>query len=920
MSSEIFKEYEGKLPLPILEKAKELAKKYKLEGTKLKRALERIYQEYENSKIEPGEAIGIVTAESFGEPATQMSIAYDEKVIVKENGKFKRVKIGEFVDNLMKNGNVINFNGHEVMDVSGLNVYVPSLDQDEKIKWKKLLSVSRHKLNGKLLKIKTRSGREIIATDSHSFVVRKNNKIVPISGKCLTPGQRIPIIRYLPICEELSEISIGEIFPKNNYWYGEEFNRALSLGRNYIKGYGVDYVVPVKIDQLRNYVYKKQHANLKNDYIYPYPLQNKTQKLKENFELSTLTGWFFGAYLSEGTLTDNSVFISNINNCFFKNLKLFSKNFGFKFSRREKKGQFGESVSLVINSKMLSKFVEHYFGKGSSLKRLPDFVFEANEKFICALLRAYFDGDGNVSVSRKMIRVSSKSKDLIDDVALLLSRIGIFAKKKQDKRGYYWLYIDYKYAKLFEEKIGFEIKQKKQALTKLTNEKKHADIVEMIPGYGDLFLNLGKKLKLPSRLTKKLTKKQLIGKCTLERYYFKFLKLAKEKNVDITKELEIIRKMLDSDVVWDEIVEVSYVDYDREYVYDFSVDGLETFVTADGIVTHNTLNVFHFAGVSEMNITAGLPRLIEIFDARKEASTPLMEVYLKKKYSTPAKVKEVAAKLKGYTLKDIVSEFSLDFANLAVVAKLNRDVLKRIEITPKIVAEKLKEELKNVEIEQAGDKIILSLKLSKEEEFKVTDLYKLKEKCKEIYVHGIKGITQVLPMKVHDEYVIFCAGSNLKDVLNMEEVDAKRVRTNNIFEIAKVLGIEAARQAIIDEALKVIKEQGLDIDMRHIMFIADAMTRTGKIRGVTRTGITKTKESVLAKASFETPLHYLVRASIRGEKDPLTSVVENVMLNQPVPVGTGLPGLVVKIAGTKSLNSKSSSKETQKNDSNTTES
>ena len=103
------------------------------------------------------------------------------------------------------------------------------------------------------------------------------------------------------------------------------------------------------------------------------------------------------------------------------------------------------------------------------------------------------------------------------------------------------------------------------------------------------------------------------------------------------------------------------------------------------------------------------------------------------------------------------------------------------------------------------------------------------------------------------------------------------------------------------------------------MFIADAMTRTGKIRGVTRTGITKTKESVLAKASFETPLHYLIQATIKGEKDSLTSVVENVMLNQPVPVGTGLPGLVVKIEGTKSLNSKSPSKETQKNDSNTTE-
>ena len=107
--------------------------------------------------------------------------------------------------------------------------------------------------------------------------------------------------------------------------------------------------------------------------------------------------------------------------------------------------------------------------------------------------------------------------------------------------------------------------------------------------------------------------------------------------------------------------------------------------------------------------------------------------------------------------------------------------------------------------------------------------------------------------------------------------------------------MEAARQAVINESLKVLGEQGLHIDIRHIMFLADAMTKSGEIKGVTRSGITKQKESVLAKASFETPIQHLVAASLVGEKDVLSSVIENVMLNQPVPLGTGLPGLMAKM-------------------------
>jgi DNA-directed RNA polymerase subunit A" len=190
------------------------------------------------------------------------------------------------------------------------------------------------------------------------------------------------------------------------------------------------------------------------------------------------------------------------------------------------------------------------------------------------------------------------------------------------------------------------------------------------------------------------------------------------------------------------------------------------------------------------------------------------------------------------------------------------------------------------------DKIILKVKPKEDE---LMETYRIKEKVKEIYIRGIKGISYLLPIKKQNEFIILTAGSNLKEVLEIPEVDETRTITNDIFEIQSVLGIEAARQAIINEASKVIEDQGLDIDMRHIIFIADVMTKSGDIKGITRSGITGEKESVLARASFEIPIKHMINASLLGEEDHLNSVIENVLLNQVVPLGTGLPGLVAKM-------------------------
>ena len=130
--------------------------------------------------------------------------------------------------------------------------------------------------------------------------------------------------------------------------------------------------------------------------------------------------------------------------------------------------------------------------------------------------------------------------------------------------------------------------------------------------------------------------------------------------------------------------------------------------------------------------------------------------------------------------------------------------------------------------------------------------------------------------------------------VKFKEVDENRTVSNDIHEVAEIFGIEVVRAIIIKEIDKVLNSQGLDIDGRHSTLIADAMTSEGIVKGITRMGIISQKSSILARASFETPIKHIINASLVGEEDQLNSVIENVMLNQPVPIGTGMIKLVTK--------------------------
>lgn len=306
--------------------------------------------------------------------------------------------------------------------------------------------------------------------------------------------------------------------------------------------------------------------------------------------------------------------------------------------------------------------------------------------------------------------------------------------------------------------------------------------------------------------------------------------------------------------------------------------------------TQMILRTFHFAGVSEMQVTSGLPRIIELFDARKTIKTPSMDIYLKEPYSQGKDIKAVAQRILETTVSDYVNSFALDIKGPQIVLDIDHDALKDIDWDIEKLSKLINRKFRKFTVDH--DKKNITIKPGKDKT--IDDLYKTREKVKGVFVHGVKGITQVLPVKRDGEFVIQTAGTNLKDVLKLEYVDPSRTYSNDLYETQDILGIEATRKLIIDETMEVLNSQGLNIDVRHIMLVADTMTMGGEIQGINRTGIVREKASVLARASFETPFKHIINASLVGETDNLNSVVENVMINQPVPLGTGTARLMTK--------------------------
>jgi DNA-directed RNA polymerase beta' subunit len=895
--------------------------------------LETIVLDYKRSIIAPGEMVGMIAAQSIGEPTTQMSQRYCERIRCAKINKNTKIismvsgPIGELCDGLIEENPSFTFNtGHvdsveTLLDALDHEYYIIGVDAEEKTHWNKISHVSRHPVNGNMMKVTTKSGRIVHTTTSHSHLIRDNQTVVPITGANMKEGMRIPVAKHI------DNTFVNEFVTIDN------------------KEYKLDY----------------------------------------------LFGWFVGAYLAEGHLTKKTgsqdvkgtINITNISEYFIENTKQFASRFDKNCRLNTRPGEYGPGTTTIFTCKVLADFLLSSCNNGSFVKHLPDFAFLAPLEFKAGLIQAYMDGDGNFQSDEMhhQIRCCSRSKQLSKDIALLLNYFDIFASIKENfvkGSSIYNLSISAKYAKQYEDQIGTLLhKDKLMNLVKYcerTDAHNLSDEIDKINGLGEIIAKCGKVLKLPgqSRNYGRWAKKDSIGRRTLEKYIEVFE--TSENAGLISDELQILKQAASSGVIWDEIVNIEIYNLDpSEYVYDFTVPANQTFMTDYGVIVHNTLNTFHFAGVaSKSNVTRGVPRIEEILSLSASLKNPSLTVFLKPEDETDRdKASTIQYMLEHTRLEEIVKSIEICFDPDDLNTMIDEDKttmaqyrefetmigeclnspaeeqgekskwIIRIIMDPEVMLEKnitmddvnftlnntYKEEISCIYSDYNADKLVFRIRMNniidnaKSRSQKKAKLNPL-DQSDQIYIlknfqdslltnivlRGVKNINKVILRKIKDNlvenagayvkkdiWVLDTIGTNMLDVLGLDYIDPTRTYSNDIIEIYNVLGMEAARFALYNELAEVLEFDGAYVNAHHMALLCDRMTFNYKMISIFRHGINNDDIGPIAKASFEETPEMFLKAARHAELDTMRGISANVMCGQEGLYGTAAFQVVLDI-------------------------
>jgi hypothetical protein len=574
-----------------------------------------------------------------------------------------------------------------------------------------------------------------------------------------------------------------------------------------------------------------------------------------------------------------------------------------------------------------------------------------------------------------MIRVCSRSHQLIKDFALIINYFGIFGSisttftKSADL---HHLSISAKYAGLYKLHIGSSLDYKMDSLNRLVeyenrdNAHNLSDEIDKINGLGDIIAHCGKTLKLEnhSAFYGRWANKESIGRRTLQKYIGVF-----ENNVNanlIGDQLTILKQAATSDVVWDEIVEIAILKGADEFVYDFTVPTNQTFLTDYGVYVHNTLNTFHLAGVaSKSNVTRGVPRIEEILRLTRNPDKPSVTIYMKPQDQHDKDKATNYCNMIQYTkLIDVVKSVEICFDPNDRATKIHSDAalidqfylfdelvnecnetdeigtqqprskwIVRMEIDAESLLEKNitmddihfaistvhGNEVSCIYSDMNSSNLVFRIRinssiLNRNKKKGSTNAYsEALDQSDEIYLlknfqdtvlnnivlRGVNKIVNVNPRVVKDmvvkedgkysrkeAWVLDTTGSNLIDVFGVDFIDFTRTYSNDIREMYDVLGIEAARQNILNEIVDVMEASDAYVNYHHLSILCDRMTVSKDLVPIYRSGILNDDIGPISKSTYEMHTEMFLEASRHGEFDQMRGVSANVMCGQQGYYGT----------------------------------
>jgi len=302
--------------------------------------------------------------------------------------------------------------------------------------------------------------------------------------------------------------------------------------------------------------------------------------------------------------------------------------------------------------------------------------------------------------------------------------------------------------------------------------------------------------------------------------------------------------------------------------------------------TQMTMRTYHFAASAGLQMSLGLPRLIELFDLRKNIEG-ITTVYLEENSREFAE--KIASEISESKLENVIKAINYDISISQVEVELDKKSLDTLSLTYDNIFDIVRKFVKKYPSSKKGNKIYFD-KVNSFSEFRI-----LKEKLLDLHVKGVKGVKETVILNRDGEWIIQIRGGSFKKIISIDGVDTRKTTTTNIEEIANVLGIEAARQALINEIKNTLEEQGVDVDLRYLGLVADVMCVNGKLEAVSRYGIMRKKKSVLARLNFEETIKILFNSAVLNKKDTLNTLMANLMIGKISPVGTGTVKLKWKL-------------------------
>ena len=336
--------------------------------------------------------------------------------------------------------------------------------------------------------------------------------------------------------------------------------------------------------------------------------------------------------------------------------------------------------------------------------------------------------------------------------------------------------------------------------------------------------------------------------------------------------------------------------------------------------TQMTLNTFHRAGLISTTVVTGVPRFTELLNATKHPKSRSCTIRFKQQPTSIAEARENGKKIVHIALKDIVNDIELmkeipeeiwydiycgihdiDITDYSHVIRctLNGENLFKRQIAPGNIVEAIERNFDDIRCVVSPLKVgVVDVFFKYDEEDDDVEMFSDSILIPNLLGIKISGIDDIKDIFYQDDddgnWYAVTNGSNFKELGSLSNIEFSELVSNDMWEIYHNLGIEAARQFLIDEFTFVVSSDGSYINARHIMLVSDIMTQFGTILSVSRYGIKREQTGPVAKASFEESLDNFMKAGAFGETDATNGCSASIMLGKMTKAGTGLCDLLLE--------------------------